>query len=57
MVLYITMNGVPATYGCCETFALMYRRANRAFYPFIKDYFFILVIFVPCRPRPAIIPS
>jgi len=57
MVLYITMNGVPATYGCCETFALMYRRANRAFYQFIKDYFFILVILVPVRPRPAIIPS
>jgi uncharacterized membrane protein (DUF106 family) len=57
MVLDITMNGVPATYAGCETFALMYGRANRAFYPFIKDYFFILVIFVPCRPSPAISPS
>ena len=57
MVLYITMNKNSRTCGHSNAFALMYRRANRAFYKFIKDYFFILVIFVPCKPSPAISPS
>ena len=36
MVLYITMNGKADTYGRYGAFALMYRRANKAFCEFIK---------------------
>jgi hypothetical protein len=42
MVLYITANGKSDTYGCCEAFALMYRRANWTFYEFIKLYPFVM---------------
>lgn len=36
MVLYITMNEISDTYGCCKPFALMYGRANETLYEPIK---------------------
>jgi hypothetical protein len=36
MVLYITMNGKSGTCGLSNAFALMYRRANTAFYEAVK---------------------
>jgi len=37
MVLYITMNGNSGTCGRSNAFALMYRRANGAFYEIVKN--------------------